>query len=81
MNGHLGRVVGGKNPNDSLSSFFHGLAYLEKPFSMVGGDGSYVKDTQEEEETQGFECVHEIESDFQPWMVLGFCKVSWVQNI
>lgn len=81
MNGHPGGVVGGKNPNDSLSSFFYGLAYSEKPFSMVGGDGSYAKDTWEEEETQGFECVHEIESDLQARMVLGFCEISCVQNI
>lgn len=38
--------------------------------------GLMQKDTREGVERQGRECVHEIESDFQAWMILGLCEVS-----
>lgn len=43
LNGHPGKgeVVGGKNLNESLSSF--PSCFWLIPFSMVGGDGSYAE--------------------------------------
>lgn len=38
--------------------------------------GLMQKDTQEGIDRQGPERVPGIESDFQAWMILGFCEVS-----